>query len=76
MFRQSIIGQYTNGQLLNINAKQREFLQKFHPSITNENILVLNEIINDAHYHLQRQANPKILFLDVSLKIFFQFKKR
>jgi len=76
MFRQSIIGQYTNGQLLNINTKQREFLQKFHPSITNENILVLNEIINDAHYHLQRQANPKILFLDVSLKIFFQFKKR
>jgi len=76
MFRQSIVGQYTDGKLVNINNKQREFLQRFSPSITNENILALNEIINDAYYHLQRQANPKILFLDVSLKIFFQFKKR
>ena len=36
------------------------------------NVSSAQEIINElekAHYHIERNANPKILFLDVSLQI-------
>ena len=30
----------------------------------------INSIMNDAYYHMERNANPKILMLDVSIKLY------
>ena len=75
MFRNSIVGHYTNGDTVVLTAEQKKFLDKFAPFINHNNIVLLSEAIEEGHYHIERNANPKILFMDISLKIFLQLKK-
>lgn len=75
MFRNAIIGHYTGGQTITLTSQQEAFLAKFAPFINHNNIVPMTEAIEEAHYHIERNANPKILFMDVSLKIFLQLKK-
>ncbi len=75
MFRNAIVGHYTGGETVTLTAEQSAFLKKFAPFINHNNIVPLSEAIEEAHYHIERNANPKIMFLDVSLKIFLQLKK-
>lgn len=75
MFRNAIVGHYTGGETVVLTDEQSAFLKKFAPFINHNNIVPMSEAIEEAHYHIERNANPKILFLDVSLKIFLQLKK-
>ncbi len=74
MFRQCIVGHYADDQLVILTKDQKAFLSKFSPFINYKNIVGLTEQFNDAYYHIERNANPKILFLDLSLKVFALLK--
>jgi DNA polymerase-3 subunit delta' len=69
MYRQCIMGNY-NMKIEGVSESERSFLEKFKPFVNHQNISEINSIMNDAHYHMQRNANPKILMLDVSLKLY------
>ena len=75
MFRQCIIGHYSGETLTMLDVKQQQFLNKFSPFINHLNIVGLDDTINKAYYHLERNANPKVLLLDVSLKFYSLLKK-
>lgn len=75
MFRNAIVGHYTGGETVTLTNEQSAFLSKFAPFINHNNIVPLSEAIEEAHYHIERNANPRILFLDLSLKIFLHLKK-
>ena len=69
LFRQCIANHYMvsmNG----LSTEEEQFLIKFKPFINHENIIGLNEVINEAYYHVERNANIKILMLDVSLQLY------
>ena len=53
-----------------VNESERIFLDKFKPFVNHQNISEINSIMNDAYYHMERNANPKILMLDVSIKLY------
>ena len=76
MFRQAIIGHYSSNTLTILTSDQEKFLNKFSPFINHLNIIGLNDTINKAYYHLERNANPKVLLLDVSLKFYALLKKQ
>jgi len=76
MFRQCIVGHYTDGKLSVMTPAQKAFLDKFAPFINHMNIVQLSESVNDTHYYLERNGNAKIMFMDLSLKIFAQLKKK
>lgn len=65
-----------NGILLNLQQKElvkleKEefgFTQKFSPFINPANIQQFMHEFNEALFHVERNANPSILFLDLSLK--------
>jgi DNA polymerase III subunit delta' len=44
------------------------FINNFYPYINSANAPVFNQLFNDALYHIERNAHPQTLFLDVSLK--------
>lgn len=69
LFRESLIMNYGDNSLSKKNSKEAEFLKKFAPYIHGTNCMETIELFNDAVYHIERNANPKILFLDVALKL-------
>lgn len=75
LFRESIILNYMKGELLNLRAEERKFLEKFARFINNQNITELLSEFNDAYYHLERNANSKILFSDLLIKLTKLIKK-
>ena len=76
MFRQCIVGHYSGNELVVLTDQQNSFLSKFSPFINSNNIVGLTEEFNEAYYHIERNANAKILFLDLSLKTFSLLQKK
>lgn len=73
MFRKCILGHYSV-EIKGMSKEQASFLKKFSPFVNHNNIVQFSEVINDAHFHMERNANPKILMLDVSI-LFFRLLK-
>lgn len=69
MFRQSILRNYTEDELIKVSEEERTFLQNFSTFITGANISELMNVFNNAHYHLERNANNKILFTNLSFQV-------
>ena len=69
IFRESIIMNYMRDKLLNLRNEEKAFLEKFARFINNQNITELIEEFDLAHYHLERNANSKILFTDLVIKL-------
>lgn len=69
VFRESIIMNYLRGKLLNLREEELQFLQKFAKFINNQNITELSQEFNSAYYHIERNANSKILFSDLVIKL-------
>ena len=69
MFRHCLIDHF-KVDFKTISDEERKFLNKFKPFINHHNIIQLTDLINEAHYHLERNANTKVLLLDVSIKLY------
>lgn len=69
MFRQSMMKNYTGKQLMRASEDEETFLDNFSVFISGNNILELMQRFNDAHYHIDRNANSKILFMNLCFKV-------
>ena len=69
LFRQCITNHYMVS-MDGLSPEEEQFLIKFKPFINHNNIIELNKVINEAYYHVERNANIKILMLDVSLHLY------
>jgi len=70
IFRQAFLLNYQMYDLVYYQSKVDNFkLEKFAPFIHEKNIFDIYKEINDAIYHIERNANPKILFTDLSIKL-------
>ncbi|MBU2018928.1 MAG: DNA polymerase III subunit delta [Bacteroidetes bacterium] len=68
MFRQSILRNYTGEQLFNVSDEEGAFLQNFSKFISGNNLAEFMECFSEGLYHLERNANAKILFTDLCFK--------
>ena len=49
--------------------EELDFVHKFSQFITADNSVGMLEAMNDAHYHIERNANARITFTDLSFKL-------
>ncbi|MGB1317471.1 MAG: ATP-binding protein [Flavobacteriales bacterium] len=49
--------------------EELDFVHKFSQFITSNNSAGMLEAMNDAHYHIERNANARITFTDLSFKL-------
>ncbi len=68
MFRDCLMYNYGNRDLVRLNGKERDFLEKFAPFVNQTNYEKLIEEFNSNYYYIERNANPKILFMDLFIK--------
>jgi DNA polymerase-3 subunit delta' len=50
-------------------ASEQQFVSGFSRFVHRANADALAEEFNDAHYHIERNANPRMVFVDTSLRI-------
>lgn len=77
VFRQALLKNYKTDSLLYFQPKDDSFtLHKFAPFIHQNNIFEIQEALNDAFYHIERNGNAKIIFTDLSIKLTRLFHKK
>lgn len=76
IFRESLILHYGDKSLQRIYPNESGFLLKFYSFINGANCIQIIELFNKYHYHIERNANPKILFADLSFKIIPLLRKK
>ncbi len=68
-FVQSIRINFNEPKDIPLQGEELDFIKKFSPFVNTANIVQLNEEINKAIFHIERNANPSILFMDLSLQV-------
>ena len=56
-------------QLIRVQGEELKFVSNFSKVMNFEKVERISQLFSQGHYHLERNANPKIVFLDISLKI-------
>jgi DNA polymerase-3 subunit delta' len=74
MLRQVVLAKADASQLIHLPDREMDFVQKFAQNYTLVQIEAAVELIEKAHYHVERNANAKLLFLDLSLQLVIIFK--
>lgn len=68
VFRDCLMYNYGSKDLVRLSGTEKEFLEKFAPFVNQKNYENLIEGFNSNYYYIERNANPKILFMDLLLK--------
>src|SRR5690606_42029076 len=70
IFRQALLWNYQAKAVVYYKSTVENFhLEKFPPFINDKNIFEIYDEIKEAIYQIERNANPKILFTDLSIKL-------
>ena len=72
--RDSLLSQNNRNDLIHSNEKDKVFADNFSKALSLTKLEKLYNLLNSAFYHLERNGNPKIIFLDTSLQISAAFK--
>jgi len=69
-FRQAMLTNYNARSLVFFESQENNFdLEKFAPFVHGANIEDINQAIEDAIYHIERNGNAKIILLDLSMQL-------
>ena len=69
-FRQALLLNYGADKLVYIESKSKDFnLNNFAPFVHDLNILEINDELQEAIYHIERNGNSKIILTDLSIKL-------
>ncbi|NVO01957.1 MAG: DNA polymerase III subunit delta [Bacteroidetes bacterium] len=69
IFRDCVLMHYGNSSLVKQEQEMKNFLSKFYIFVNPSNILSINEEFNKSIFHIERNVNSKLVFMDLSLKM-------
>jgi len=75
--REILLKNFDLDQLLRTTEDDRRFIDNISKKVLNEDHVVkLYESFNQAHYHLERNGNAKMIFTDLSMDILLMMSKK
>ncbi len=69
MFRKALLQTYASAELAKMTDSEKSFFVKFSTFVNGGNIMDITAELDSAIYHIERNAYPKLLFLDLSLRL-------
>ena len=69
MIRNCLVFHFSETNNLFVTQKERVFLTKFHPFIHQDNIFEISEKLEECIKNIERNANSKIMFYELSLQL-------
>jgi len=69
MVRNCLVFHFSDPNSLHITEKEKSFLNKFHPFIHEGNISDISEKLEECIKNIERNANAKIMFYELSLQL-------
>ncbi|MDG1779572.1 MAG: DNA polymerase III subunit delta' [Flavobacteriales bacterium] len=67
--RQCIVSNYGEVDLARFTREEQSFASKFAPFIHHKNVISITELLNEAFRDVERNANQRLVFMDLSLKM-------
>ncbi|MGN0020607.1 MAG: ATP-binding protein [Sphingobacterium hotanense] len=74
VLRQIVLMQNGASDMLFLKGQELDFVKKFAEITNLEQLTEAIDLLEKTHYSVERNANPKILFLDLSLQLVLLFK--
>ena len=68
MIRNCLVFQFFDKNKLFITKDEKLFLTKFHPFVHENNIMQITHLLEESVKNIERNANPKIIFYELSLQ--------
>lgn len=69
MMRQALVSEYLVDEKEKLNVQEKDFAVKFGQALSTPKLEKISEEFSKAHYHLERNANVRILFMDLSITV-------
>ncbi len=69
IFRDAFVAHLGAVELIKASESQKQFILNFSKAIAPQNMERLSMAVSEAYHYTERNANPKIVFLDLSLEI-------
>jgi len=67
--RECLLINYGDASMVRLSEQDLSAYKKFAPFVNKNNVDDFVEEVNKAHFHLERNANPRILFTDLSFSL-------
>ncbi len=68
IMRESLMLSYADESIVKLGSNEEDFVKKFSPFIHANNVERFIDELNKAYFHMERNANTKILFMDLAFK--------
>lgn len=75
ILRESLVADQGEDKLLRMTGDEMDFVKKFSKTLSTELIDRLASQLSESHYHLERNANAKIVFMNLSIVFSTSFKR-
>ena len=75
ILRDALVAGHNDGKLIRVRGEDKDFVLKFGKTLNTGIIDLLSKQISDAHYHLERNANAKMVFMNLSILFAKSFKR-
>jgi DNA polymerase III subunit delta' len=69
LIRQCVLQWQQVPQLVGAIGQEQEFVDRFSTLLNERNADAIRQELETAHAHLERNANPKVLFLDLGYRL-------
>jgi len=69
MIRHSLVSSFMDEEKTKLNQEEQGFVTKFGKALSSQKLDAISQELNESYYHLERNANVRILFSSLSLAI-------
>jgi len=69
IFREAMVLNHKAFEVLQLDGEESKFVKNFAPFVHQGNLKQYMDLFNESIYHIERNANPRILFLDLTITV-------